>query len=799
MSPSSHRFTLQPIAIAAVLALATITTHSTIAQAQASLTTNQYINLDIPSQPLGQALNELARQANLQMTFPAALVEGKQSQKVSGRLTLKQAIDQLLLGTGLVGNTNGLSVIVKKINDSINPSSMKPTDNYTELPEITVYATTKRKYRISRGATNLPLDIKETPQTISTIDKDTLRDFGATGSNDALRFGTGIVVDEWETNRTSFQARGLDVMLTQVDGLGMTNDWGLVEGQKDTYLFERIELIRGANGLLTGVGNASGTINYVRKRPSNKDTGEVIASLGSYGLKRLALDYNKVLSEDGSWAGRFVISQEDKDSYLRALHNQRSTVYGVVDGQIGSHGMLTFGFTYQDSKQRSPMWGSLILPYSNGSMADFDVSASTSQDWTRWNNRSIEGFIEYTHTFPNDWEGKFTYNHNKGNDSTKLFYAYTSNGYLENDHSGFIGWPYRSKSRSSANVINASLNGQFSAFGHEHEAIIGISHAKQTRYSEVYDASDYIGLPLPVFPYAGNVYSEPVWGATSVSADGDQKISRLYGATRLTLNDQLKLIAGINAIRLTRDGTAIYGGGTALDNEKTNKVSPYFGVTYDITPNILAYASYSDIFQAQDQRDINGAFLAPMKGVNTEVGVKAEWFDRKLFTTLAIFHAKQKGLATVAGFDKVAQQDYYEPKDVNSKGIEIEATAKINTDTHLTFGYTHLELTGPDSKNIYEWVPRRTLNLRFTSRIPELPKLKVGLATRWQSDISKTNGSKQEAYFLANGFVSYELNKSATARLNIDNIFDKKYLRSVQYGAIYGAPRTATASLEFKF
>ena len=64
-------------------------------------------------------------------------------------------------------------------------------------------------------------------------------------------------------------------MLTQVDGMGMTNDWGLVEGQLDTYLFEKIELIRGANGLLTGVGNASGTINFVRKRPTNKDGGEI--------------------------------------------------------------------------------------------------------------------------------------------------------------------------------------------------------------------------------------------------------------------------------------------------------------------------------------------------------------------------------------------------------------------------------------------------------------------------------------------------------------------------------------------
>ncbi len=154
----------------------------------------------------------------------------------------------------------------------------------TEVAPERIEITAKRERRVSKGATNLPLTIKETPQSISTIDRQTLRDFGVSGSNDALRLGTGLTVDEWETNRTNYSARGFDVMLTQVDGLGMTNEWGLVEGQQDTYLFESIELVRGANGLLTGVGNASGTINYIRKRPTNKDGGELIATAGSNGL-----------------------------------------------------------------------------------------------------------------------------------------------------------------------------------------------------------------------------------------------------------------------------------------------------------------------------------------------------------------------------------------------------------------------------------------------------------------------------------------------------------------------------------
>ena len=660
----------------------------------------------------------------------------------------------------------------------------------------TVVITAKRENRISKGATNLAMAVKDTPQSISTIDQATLRDFGLTDSNDALRYGTGLTVDEWETNRTSYSLRGFDVMLTQIDGLGMTNAWGIAEGQLDTYLFEKIELIRGANGLLTGVGNASGTINYVRKRPTNQDRGEVQLTLGSNDQKRVALDYNKLLSSDGLWAGRLVVVQDDKASYLRALGTRRSTVSGIVEGPVGDNGILTLGLTYQDSKQRSPMWGSLTLPYADGRQAEFDVSASTSQDWTRWNNRMQRLFVEYSHTLPSGWEAKLTYNHAEGDDATKLFYAYTAAGHLNDDNTGLLGWPYRSDGRSSDNNLDVNLSGQFQAFGRRHDAVFGLSHAKQKTRTATYAATDF--PVLPAFPYGGDVVPEPVWGPKTPANAGDQTMTRLYAAGRLQLTDKLKAIVGLNAIRLVRDGTAIYGGGTNLDNETTEKASPYAGLTYDLAPDLLAYASYSDIFQAQDQRDVNGAFLKPMKGVNAELGLKADWLDRRLLTTVAVFAAEQRGLATVAGFDPVAQQSYYEPKDVTTRGIELEASGRLGADTRLSAGFTAMRLRGPDGQDIYEWIPRRTLKLLVDTRLAALPKLQLGAGLRWQSEVSKIGGAHQDAHAVVDAFAAYALTDRATLRLNARNLADKKYIRSVTYGAIYGAPRSASLTLEYQ-
>jgi outer-membrane receptor for ferric coprogen and ferric-rhodotorulic acid len=658
-----------------------------------------------------------------------------------------------------------------------------------------IFVKGKRETRVSKGATGLPIAIKDTPQSISTIEQEDMANFGLTGSNNALRLATGINVDQYETNRATFNSRGFEVQLTQIDGVGMTNDWGTVVGQQDTFLFERIELIRGANGLLTGVGNSSGTINYIRKRPKNVDGGEVNATYGQWGQLRGALDYNKVLTEDGSWAGRLVVTHEDKDSYLRALNDKRSTVYGVVEGQVGDDGALTFGVTLNDSKQHSPMWGSLILKRADGTQVEFDQSASTSVDWTYWNTKSQSAFIEYTHRLAQGWEAKATYNYRHGEEATKLLYAY---GTLNADNTGLQGWPYHSASSTNNRLFDLNVNGEYNAFGRKHTVLLGVSRSTQTTSTDIYSApTDQMYLPLPAFPYGGDAYTEPTWGARTFDRSGEQTLTRAYAVTHLSLTNELKAIVGLNAVKLQREGSSAYGSATNATNyPDTKKTTPYAGLTYDFTPDVLGYVSYSTIFQNQDQTDANKNYLDPMKGKNAEVGVKADWLNKSLLTTFAVFTSEQKGLATLGGV--LADQTYwYEPKDVKSKGFEFEATGRINKDSKITVGYTRLILTGPDGNSIYDWVPRTTINAVYDTRVPMVKGLHLGVAARWQSEVVGPNAS-QGAYLVANAFASYDINDKTTVRLNLDNLFDKKYLGGIAYGAIYGAPRNAAVTLSYK-
>ncbi len=675
----------------------------------------------------------------------------------------------------------------------------------TELDRVLVVA--QRADRVSNGATNLDLTIKETPQSISVVSAKQMQDFGADNVNKALELATGINVEDAETNRTYYMARGFDILSTQIDGIGMPNNWGVVVGAIDAFAYDKVEVIRGANGLLTGVGNASGTINYVRKRPTNDEQGSLGISYGSWNTKRVEVDYSTPLSKDGRWAGRIVAVYQDGDSYIDLLHDDRRLTYGVIDGQIGDNTTLTFGYSYQRANSDGAMWGGLALANSDGSKAEFPRGSTTAQDWSYWNTEDKSAFVELSHALGANWTLKETYNYRDSDGGEKLFYAWSPDGLDPLTHEGIFANPGRYADHAKSHHVDVSLTGRFQAFGREHDLVLGVAQANSSGHTDTWDVVNDVDAgdpdpyaPMPAFPYPGNFIPEPIWGPRYVYEEGEQTLRRIYGAARFAFSDRLKAIVGFNQARYHREGSSSWGD---VYSQTESKFSPYAGLIFDITDDVLAYASYSDIYQPQDQTDIDLHLLDPTKGVNTELGVKATWLDGRLLTTLAAFSAKQQNLATLAGVTEDLTW-YYEGKDVESKGVEFEATGKLGDHVDLVFGYTALKLDGTDGGDSYPWVPRRTANLAISARLPALPALRLGASGRWQSRTSNWDDGqialiRQGAYATFNVFGEWRINDAVSLRANIDNVTDEKYLTSMYYVGYYGAPRNYALALNWKF
>jgi len=667
----------------------------------------------------------------------------------------------------------------------------------------TILIVAKRADRKSRGATGLELDVAETPQSISAVDRQQMDNFAAYSLNDALRLATGINVEEWETNRTNYMARGFEIKSTQIDGVGMPNDWGIVSGAMDAFGYEKLEVIRGANGLLTGVGNSAGTINYVRKRPTNDTRFSLSESFGSWDFKRGELDFSTPLSSDGRWAGRVAIAAEDKDSHVRGLSNRRAFAYGVIDGQIGERSTLTAGYSYQQANSDGAMWGALVLAYSDGTQAEFPRSASTAQDWTTWDDTNQTAFLEYSFAFADGWDLKASYNYRDFVEDTKMFYVYTLGGLDPDTNLGLLGNPGRYPNENRAHLGDVNVTGRFDVFGLEQQLIVGVAEAYSKANMDVraVPLTDPNWGPLPPFPYGGDVFPEPQWGERAFYSVTKQRLTRAYGAARLSLSSDLKAVLGFNWARYHRDGDSIYGGPF---DQTENEISPYAGLTYQITPQLMAYASYSDIYQPQDQTDIDHQYLDPSKGVNYEVGFKADLLDHRLLATFAWFLARQDNLATYLGSDE-GGISYYGGFDVEAKGYEFEISGKPHQYVDLVLGFTALQLHDDDGRNTYDWVPRRTVNLQLSSQVPGLTDLTLGIGGRWQSDISHVdeyNGGamiRQDDYVMLNAFARYELFDELTLRLNVNNLTNEKHITSLYQIGYYGAPTNFVLGFDWRF
>lgn len=655
-----------------------------------------------------------------------------------------------------------------------------------------------RTERVSKGATGLTMELNETPQSISIINAGLMENFAANNLNDALKLATGVTVEEWETNRTNYTSRGFDIKNTQIDGVGMPNGWGIVTGAIESYGYEEIEVIRGANGLLTGVGNSAGTINYVRKRPTNENEGEVGLSIGSYNFKRLEADYSVLLTESGSWAARVVGVVEDKESHLDGLSDDRTYLYGVVDGQLTDNSTLTLGFSYQDANTEGNMWGALVFNYTDGTQAEWDTSASTAQEWSRWDTENTSAFVEYAYVFDNDWEIKATYNNQKSEDPGKLFYVY---GAIDKETGlGLQGLPGRYETEFDADLLDINIVGEYSLFGQNHEVNLGMSTAKSDTI--IYTHAPLTGGgPTPAFPYALDAIPEPEWGPETVFSDINMTLNRYFASTKLNLADDFFIVAGFNAIDFTREGFNSYdenGKPIYIENSES-EISPYIGATYAVTDDVNAYVSYSDIYQPQEQYDFDGFFLDPTKGVNFEAGMKMQWLEDNLLTTFAIFTAEQDNLANYAGVN-ASGAFYYKGINIESKGFEFELVGHITDSLNVIFGYTTLDLEDDEGEEANEWIPRNTANFSLDYTFPEMPDFIFGLGGRWQSKIKNTTFAiEQDSYLLLNAFARWDITDQLNVQANINNLTDEKYINSLYNVGYYGAPVNGNVSLTYSF
>ncbi len=687
-------------------------------------------------------------------------------------------------------------------------------DRNVERIEVTGSRTQGYLVNQNSSATKLDLALKDTPQAISILSAEQLQDFGLTNINLALDQATGVNVERIETDRTYYNARGFDITNFQVDGLGLPFTGGGIEGDLDTALFERIEIIRGANGLMSGVGNPSATVNMVRKRPGADFAANVKASYGSWANTRLEGDVQGALTEGLN--ARAVLVKEDKDSYLDRYNHDKTVGYVVASAALGDSTQLTFGHSAQDSQGNGGMWGALTLHYGDGSRINYDRSDSTSANWSYWQVKDNRSFVELAHQLNDDWKLVTSYQLMKVEEAGDLFYVYVSapNGIDPTTGLGSTGYGSFYGKDENTQFGDVYLQGKFSLGGRQHELVTGLNIADR-EYTDIslYDFSTGLGFPaMPALTSWNGNTPLPSFkdGQSGSDVDADQKA--LYSVVRWDLADSLKLITGARWIDAEVAGTSYSVDQTMADDG----VVPYIGAVYELTPQVSLYASHTAIFQMQKERDENRQLLPAIDGKALELGLKASLFDDKALLSFAAFDIDQQNLAVfekdVADPQLGLYKVYKAADGIQSKGFELELAGSLTEQLQLSGSLTSIDIDG--NELVKGYTPERVAKFAAVYQLPQLPGARVGLNYRWQSEISRKQGTvaavyanagqdivtTQKAYGLLGLMASYDINGQWQIQANANNVTDETYLNSLYWAqAYYGAPANYSLSVSYQF
>jgi len=651
--------------------------------------------------------------------------------------------------------------------------------------------------RKSKSATKVNMSMRETPQSASVVTRAQMDDFRLNSANDVLNSTTGVVVEKIETDRTYYTARGFDITSFQVDGMGVPFTSVNAIGDNNTAIYDRVEVIRGANGLAQGTGNPSATVNFVRKRPTDAFQASAGVSYGSWNTHRLDADISGPLTKEGNVRARFVAAEQAGDSYLDRYSTKKTVFYGIVEADITKSTMLTLGHSQQRNKSNGAMWGALPLFYTDGSPTHYDTSTSTAADWSYWNTTNKTTFAELSHRFNDAWQAKAVLTHKDIEGDSKLFYAYGTPDRITG--LGLFSYPSSYNSSNRQDMADIQVSGKLALGGRKHDVVIGANVSRSKMAETSWYGTD-IGTPLAYLSTWNGAYPEPAFNASTSGSNHTDRQSSLYAATRINLADNAKLIVGANATSVKSSGTS-YGRD---QYRSASDVTPYLGMIVDLSKNVSAYASYTEIFNPQYEIDINRQKLDPIQGTNYEVGLKSEWFDKKLNASLALFKTKQKNTAEFAGY--LGADSYYRGVDTFSEGFEIDVAGKLTPRLEVSAGFTHLSIKDKDGNPARTYTPKNLFKISATYRVPAIEKLKVGANLIWRDDTYRDVSSpvittiRQSAYALLNLMAKYDITDKISVTANLNNVTNKKYINSLYWEqGYYGAPINGSIALNWKY
>lgn len=588
---------------------------------------------DIPAGPLSAVLGRFAADAGVEFSFDPNILAGRNSPGLRGEYGVEEGFALLLQGSGYAASRRGAGYVLT--------SDSRDT---MQLPTLTVQGNEsggfKAEYQTTATKSTLPL--RETPQSISVITRDSIEARQSFDLSSALELSAGVIGGSktfaGNSPRTGerFTLRGQELDSSRdirIDGFSAGGD----RNNFDLAPFERVEAVKGPSSMLYGQGSLGGFINMVRKKPQAEPMLRVSAQAGSYETFRTEIDAAGALDADKRVRGQATVAYEDSGSFIDGVESQRAVLAPSLEWLIDDRTRVLAQLIYQDD-EFIPSLGIALRQEGNELVPpnvprSFFFGVPSTEESTA---SGLHATVKLERELSDRWLAALQLHHSRN----RLMGISDSYGYGLDDAGNtnlYASWVAHDNDNWAGEL---RLEGRFDAFGREHQLLVGIERNRLDARAWGGYTSGPIGTANI---YDGSLATAPrIPGASLPNAYNgrtDGSNAAIYGQVFLSVLDRTKLLLGARYDRAKLKNVFNDVSDTGDDTMDKKEPTIRIGVVQDLTSHLTGYAVYAQSFNPVLELSRNG-ILDPETGEGFELGLKGEWFDGRLAATAAVFRQK---------------------------------------------------------------------------------------------------------------------------------------------------------------
>ncbi len=776
----------------------------------------------IAAGPLGEALNQFARQAGITLAATPTQTAAAQSPGLQGSYSVDQALAILLGSSGLQAvSQDGSNYVLRA---SAGEAMSLPTTDIrgfalgNALGSMDGYNATH-----SQIATKTSTALLETSQSVSVVTRQQMDDQGSQTVSQAMRYTPGVLTNPYgATHRYDYVAmRGFNdgsVDNIYLDGLKSMGDSGTYSTmQVDPYFLERVDILKGPSSVLYGRSSPGGLVALTSKKPLYEPYHQIQTTVGTQGQRGVGFDFSGPLDDDKRIAYRLTGLTDKSDTQFDHVEEKRYALAPTVSIDFSEDTSLTL----QAYLQHDPKGGyhggvpaSGTLHQRNGQrISEHFFDGEPGVDGYSRNQQSF-GY-QFEHRFNDVFTARQNFRYLDSKVNMDQVYAYDWTTPTSNELTRYYSG---GDERLHAFIVDNMLQAEFFTGAAKHTTLLGVDYQRR---KTVVDWTSGSVAPLNGF--------NPAYGNSAISYYSPTSYLRRLEQTGVYAQDLIELDKWRFSLGLRQDWVKTSDenrlaetgrpAGTEISDRRT-KLTGRAGVLYLLDNGIAPYLSYSESFNPNSYSDSAGNPLAPTDGTQWEAGIKYQPPGTDNLFTASVFRIDQENLAS-----KLPQENFYRPIGaVRSQGLELEAHMQLTDNFKLLGSYTLTDIeysksmvstlstaTNPieNKGNSPTQAPKHMASLwgDYAFNDGALDGLRLGAGVRYvgYSWADAENTMKVPSYTLFDASVGYDLSKvgikGVDVRVNANNLTNESYIATcASLSFCYmGEERNVSATVSYAF